>query len=135
MAIQREVLQDITKYKTTVIGPFDKRQCLFIVIGAVAAVLTYFTLGIEFVKDFTIIISAIVFVIFALPGFFYPYGVPLEKFIYTTFKLYILTPKNRVYKTEFEMENSEPIPTRKPGFFEKRKLKKELKEHNIEVYN
>ena len=136
MAVEREVLKDITEYEAQIIGPLSIRQATGTGIAALVAIPTYLGLSNFFITDVCVITAAILAMPFLAIGWWHPYGVPFEKFIYKLLQLYILCPINRKYKTENlykELEDDPYIPP-KLSYSAKKKLKKKLEAQGYVAY-
>lgn len=100
MAIELEIPEDIRKSEKRVIGPLTKRQVTFcipaVIFGLIAFELT------KNVESSDVRIGAIFFSVlpFLLLGFVKVYGLPLHQFLKVAFISNVLSPKNRIYKTE-----------------------------------
>lgn len=95
--IRGDILQDINKYKPKFIGPFNVRQFVCVLLSLAAVLPTYFGLKWLFEPFPLIVICCIVATPFILCGWFSPYGIPLEKFVFNYIKSHI-SPKNRKYE-------------------------------------
>lgn len=104
MAIEREILQDITKYKARLIGPLTARQTVCVVITGAICIPAYMIMKNYFVMDF---IFPVLLGLAALPmacGFVAPYDMPLEKFLYYFVQTSIISPPIRRYKKKMPIE-------------------------------
>ena len=101
--IEVPIPKDITKVKTTLIGPFSTRM---VVCGVIAAAVDFAVLSL--ISAFAIPLSLNskigIGVILAMPilafAIITPYDMPLEKFLKNAFVLNYLAPKTRVYQIE-----------------------------------
>lgn len=136
MAVEREVLKDITEYEAQIIGPFSIRQAACTAIAAAIAIPVYLGLSRIFIKDVCVITAAFLAIPFLAAGWWHPYGIPFEKFVYKLLQLYILCPINRKYKTENVYKELEELPYVPPKMTHKAKkrLKKELAAEGIVAY-
>lgn len=94
-----DVPKDVRKYKSKFVGPFSFRQTIGLLIGAGCGYVGYYIQKTLLGSD---VDNAILTWIFAAPGlawgFIEPYGMPLEKFLKTTFVSMFLSPADRKYK-------------------------------------
>ncbi|WP_022754070.1 PrgI family protein [Butyrivibrio fibrisolvens] len=99
--IEVNVPEDIRKFEPTVVGPFTTRQALSL---AATAGLVYTVYMIEKAMGIQDPAQVPVFLIFAVPpmlcGWFKPYGMHFEKFIFKAFRENILSPSKRKYVVE-----------------------------------
>lgn len=143
--IEREVLQDITKYKAKLIGPFTGRQAIFFTVSAVIAIPVYLFLKQYFVKTFALAIPCIVVSPLLLCGFYEPYGMHFEKYAMTIFKTKIISPtirkvneKNAYYEQlkEFNIEydnlNSDIDKSNKKKSKKAKKCKEKIEKGSID---
>lgn len=126
--IETQVPKDIMKFKTTLVGPFTKRQTIC---GLVSLGVDYILMSIISKLNFAISLDLRigVCVFGALPimafAILEPYGMPLEKYLKNAFILGYIAPKYRPFETE-------NVFTRQP---EEKKIKErnfsaaELKKH------
>lgn len=94
-----DVPKDVRKYKSKFVGPLSFRQTICLLIAGACGYVGYFIQKTIFGAE---VDNAILTWIFATPGlalgFVEPYGMPLEKFIQTSFVSIFLAPANRKYK-------------------------------------
>jgi len=127
MAVEREILQDITKYKTRFLGPFSVREIVCIGIIVAIDVPAFLILSKFFVMSF--VMPCLIFLALppALCGFFPIYDMPFEKFVISIIQTQILSPRIRKYKgktgVEKFLESNGGIPT--PKFKKNKPTKKE----------
>jgi len=104
MAIEREILKDITKYKTKFIGPLTLRQAVCVFIIALIDIPAFLILSKFFVMSF--VMPCLVFL--AIPpglcGFYSPYDMPFEKFVLSIIQTQIISPTIRRYKGKSDVE-------------------------------
>lgn len=104
MAVEREILLDVTKFKARVIGPFTVRQIVSIGITLLIVIPAYFIMKQYFVSDF---IAKTLFFVAAIPlacGFIPIYGMPLEKFLFYYIQTSVISPPIRRYKKKTDIE-------------------------------
>lgn len=131
MAIEREILQDITKYKAKFIGPFTTRQAACIGITAAIVIPLYLIGRTIFTKEFLFPCLILIGTPVMLCGFYMPYDMPLERFIVSVLFTFILSPPTRRYKRKSEMEvffepampRDKPLPIKNSSEIKKRKAK------------
>ena len=139
MAIEREILHDITKFKARLIGPLTLRQSVCTGIAIVVGLPTYMVTKNYFVPNFIFPVLAVICGIPLLCGFFMPYDMPLEKFVLVLIRDSFIAPKIRRYKKkngvmrflEQETEKKlrvESAEKKRPDKHELRKTEAELKE-------
>jgi hypothetical protein len=136
MAIEREILKDITEYEAHLIGPLTIRQTVCVVAGSAIAVPVYWGLSKFFVDDISVILAVLTGLPFWAAGFWKPYGVPLEKFAFYLLQLYFLCPTNRKYKTDNlykKLEEPKFVP-KKISRKEKKALKQEMEQWGYQSY-
>ena len=139
MAIEREILQDITKYKTRFIGPFSVREIVCIGIIVAIDVPAFLILSQFFVMSF--VMPCLIFLALpaALCGFFPIYDMPFEKFVISIIQTQILSPRIRKYKGKtgvekfLEENDGIPIPKFKKNNPKKGKNVEDLEEELEEL--
>lgn len=103
-----KINKDVGSYTPKVIGPFTTRQAVCLLIGAPVCIAIYKYASAYLPADavsFLLIIPAAITWLF---GWVKPYGIPMEKFLKSTFVNLILAPGNRIYKTELQKEKLSP---------------------------
>lgn len=102
--IQRPIPRDISKYEAKQMLGLTTRQLCLYVPGAVLGVVVFF-LTRDVIGQAAIFLALLTAMPFLLFASFKPLGLPLEKFIKTTFLPMMLAPANRRYKTENTYSN------------------------------
>ena len=125
--IEVAIPKDVTKYKTTLIGPFTTRQTVCIAITAAVEILYYYIAkAIDPNISLQSMIGLGVFLAIPILAFaiLEPYGMPLEKYLKNVFMLSVVAPAKRPYKTEnILMEESPPKVKQKKRVFTAKELK------------
>ncbi len=103
MAIEREVLQDITKYKARIIGPFTKRQAICVGIAGGWSLLVHSIMKSTFYPTFILGVAMAVAIPALICGFIEPYDMPMEKFALELIRSF-LSPPVRKYKQKTNVE-------------------------------
>lgn len=98
--IEREILQDIRKYKTKIVGSFTLRQLICLIISAAICIPTYFAMSKYFKKEFIILVIIVLCAFPMLCGFKEMYDVPFEKFTKIMLETRILAPTIRKYEAK-----------------------------------
>lgn len=126
--VEVAIPKDITKVKTTLIGPFSTRM---VVCGCIAAAVDFAVLSLISAMALPLSLNTKIGigVILAVPILAFavltPYDMPLEKFLKNAFVLNYIAPKTRVYQIEnFYVDKKEELE----------KQKKE-KNHKPKVYS
>ncbi len=130
--IEREIPKDIRKYEAKFAGPFTFRQTVCVVIGGTFSLITYNTFGKLFVPNVRGYLCFIVAAPALLVGWYKPYGMPLEKYLFTIIKTLVLAPTKRVYKTEniYDIKTPEEVAKNK----KKRKKATPSKKKEFKAY-
>lgn len=97
--IRGEIIQDIKKYEPKFIGPFTIRQFVCVLISGIFVLSIYFGFKWLFTTDALVVICIIVAMPFVACGWIAPYGIPLEKFLFSLIKTKLILPSKRKYKT------------------------------------
>ena len=103
MAIEREVLQDITKYKAKLVGPFTLRQTVCVAIAGGWGLLVHSAMKGIFEKSFIMGVALVVVIPALVCGFIEPYDMPMEKFVIGLVRS-LLSPAVRKYKKKTNIE-------------------------------
>lgn len=135
--IEREIVKDIKSYEPKFIGPFSLRQTVCVALGAASSFPVFFLLNRVFITEFSLLVASVVIAPFLVCGWYKPYDIPFEKFVYRYIKITLMTPSKRKYKTNnyyeklyFEELKDESKPLTKS---EIRKRKKEEKKIRKEI--
>lgn len=121
--IERDIPRDIRKYESKFIGPFTLRQSICFGIASVLGVGAYLLQrSIWPDSEPSFMVSFILGTPPILFGWLKPQGMKLEEFIKSVFVTTVLSPRNRIYKTNnyFEQCLDKPKNTKK----QKKKVKK-----------
>lgn len=120
---------DIKEYSPKVVYGLDKRQLVCTTIA-----LSYGLPFMRFATALEITDRIAVAIILMMPvlacGWLNMYGLPMERFLWHIIVHHIMTPKNRIYKTENswvlpEEDGAEPVKTSSREKHRKKKLRKE----------
>lgn len=103
--IRGEIIQDIKKYEPKFIGPFTIRQFVCVAISGVFVLGIYFGLKWLFTTDALVIICIVAAMPFVACGWIAPYGIPLEKFVFSLIKTKLVLPSKRKYKTNAKVSD------------------------------
>lgn len=98
--IRGEIIQDIKKYEPKFIGPFTIRQFVCVLISGIFVLGIYFGFKWLFTTDALVVICIIIAMPFVACGWIAPYGIPLEKFLFSLIKTKLILPSKRKYKTD-----------------------------------
>ncbi len=128
--IERNVKKDLSTFKTKVIGPFSCRELVCVILGGSIALSVFFLLRPYILTKALIIISGCFAVPFFACGFYMPYGVPLERFVYNQIKNFF-KPTVRKYKTP-ELVNIESS-LGQITYSNKKEYKNHIKEKKNEI--
>lgn len=96
--IEVEIPKDVRKFESKVVGPFSARQAVCLAIATPIILVSYFLLDF-LATDTRMFVSAILGIPILAFGWYKPYGIKLEDFLKTAFISAMLSPKNRLYKT------------------------------------
>lgn len=77
--IESPIPQDILKYKAKFIGNFTAREAIWLTVGGISCLISFFFLFPDLTTNIKIIISACIGLPFFLIGFVRPLGQPIEK--------------------------------------------------------
>ena len=88
--IEREILKDTGQYEPKLILGMTTRQCVSLIIGAVIAVPAGIIMNKYLFSTYSIPLAGLLAVPFFLCGWYKPYGIPMEKFIWMVQKHYAL---------------------------------------------
>ncbi len=97
--IEREIVKDIKSYEPKFIGPFSLRQTVCVALGAAASFPVFFLLNKIFITEFSLLVASVIIAPFLICGWYKPYDIPFEKFVYRYLKTTLMTPSKRKYKT------------------------------------
>lgn len=135
--IEREVLQDIRKYKKKVIGPFSLRELVCFVLALIVCVPTYFFLSKYLVRNAIIFVIVVLAIPFLLCGWKEVYGMPFEKYAFSVLKKICTRSKHRKYGStnicDVLFEEPEIVLTSKEIKEMKKKQKKETDSRYIAI--
>lgn len=95
--IEREVLQDIRKYKKKVIGPFSLREIICLGLALIVCIPTYFFLSKYLVRNAVLFIIMLIATPFLLCGWKEMYGMPFERYALSQIKKFFTRSKHRKY--------------------------------------
>lgn len=100
--IEINIPRDIREYDSKLVGPFTTRQTVCLVVGGIAAFVTYKLLGnTAFIgSDVRLFVSGLIALPALLLGWLKPYGMKLEDFLKSVLVSNFFSPKKRLYKTE-----------------------------------
>ena len=98
--IEREILKDTGQYEPKLMLGMTTRQCVSLIIGAVIAVPAGIIMNKYLFSTYSIPLAGLLAVPFFLCGWYKPYGIPMEKFIWMVLKTALLSPSQRKYKME-----------------------------------
>ena len=140
--IEIEMSRDIREFSPKVLGPFDKRQLVVLVIAVLVGVPLFMLLG-PVPLQAKLIIILIVCLPILLCGWVKMFGMPLEVFVMKFIIPTLFSPRKKVYMTDNTYErmfteegklNPEPIlrTIEKPKLSRKEKaaIKAKLKEYD-----
>lgn len=132
--IEREFLEDISKYKTKIIAGFTTRQLVCFGIALVVCVPLYHILSAYFIKAFCLTICGVIGLPIMTCGFVEIYGMPIEKFMFTILKTMVFTTVSRKYKNDnvYEQFFTEAISDLTYSSKELKKIKKEAKKEKLD---
>ena len=96
--IEREVLKDTGQYDPKFVAGLTRRQCTCLILGTAIAVPVGLILNKYFVANLSIPLAGMIGAPFYMCGWYKPYGVPLEKFIFMVIRTAIMSPAKRKYQ-------------------------------------
>lgn len=98
--IEREVWQDIRKYKKTFIGAFTLRETICFVAAAIVCIPSFIFLSKIFIQSAAIFGAALLAVPFVLCGWKEMYGMTFERYIFRQIKKKLTRKTVRMYKSQ-----------------------------------
>lgn len=101
--IEIEMSRDIREFSPKVLGPFDKRQLIVILIAIVVGTPVVLLLG-SLPLQFKLIVAVIITIPIILCGWVKVFGMPLEVFFLKFVLPNILSPRTKKYMTENNFE-------------------------------
>lgn len=131
--IEVAVPNDICKYESKLIGPFTTRETIALCLAGVVGFGLYKVLGSAFsIETVGYLIIPLVAPILVC-GWYKPYGIPFEKFIWIVINTMLLSPRIRKYQIRNHWEDmlQENITTDQKGG--KAKNKKNKNGENIDI--
>lgn len=122
--IEIQVPNDVTKYKTKVLGPFTGRQLVIII----AVIFLDFFLYANIFAPMEMSAETLVYIAMAIDApiclfMFEVYGLPMEKFIAQFFVCNVLAPTKRKYVGTLSREVDPPMSSEKINRIEKKRKK------------
>ena len=115
--IEVPMTEDIRKYQPRVLGPFNLRQIVCMVIAAILAIPLWKLIEMEMDDKIFLIVMVLLPVVAC--GWVQMDGLPFEKLLFRMIYYYMLTPKKRkyvtenTYKTAYNKRNSKPDQKKK----------------------
>jgi len=105
MAVSRKTQKDVGKFEAKFIGPFTTTQTIFVVIGAVLALLVKFLMdAIGAPIEVTIVLIVVVVAPCIFLGWKKFYGMPALEYIKVLYDKKYKNPGRRLYKTETDID-------------------------------
>ena len=112
--IEREVLKDIGQYEPKFIAGLTARQCACVALGTAVTLPLGFVLNKFFIPTFSIPVSGMIGAPIYMCGWYKPYGVPFEKFLFMIIKTALISPKKRKYIMNADyLEQDKKVLTKK----------------------
>lgn len=121
--LEAQIPKDIRKYESKMVGPFTLRQLICFIAAVVLAYFAYKGITSFSTADVATPVCVLVAAPIIMVGWVKPYGMPMEKFIQTSFISTILAPKVRKYKTK----NQYRLASTRLQKMEQKEYKKRLK--------
>ena len=130
--IEREILKDTGQYEPKFIAGLTVRQCVCLALGTIVTVPVGLLLNKFFVINFSIPIAGMVGAPIYMCGWYKPYGIPFEKFIFMILKTAIMSPKKRKYiiKADYLTPDEKPL-TKKEIKAREKKYQEDKKKYSI----
>lgn len=122
--------KDIRDYKVKDIGPFTIKEAISLLIAGIFAYAVYFLTKKYFgwsptENDLELLLIIIVAAPPVLFGFWHPYGISLKDYILTLLMENIVSPKLRVYGSDFDYSKIEEEPDETDNLVAPKKYTKE----------
>ena len=128
--IEREVLKDIGQYEPKFIAGMTARQCVCIALGTVVSVPIGLILNKYFIFTFSVPIAGIIAAPIYMCGWYKPYDVPFEKFLFMVIKTALISPKKRKYVMKADyLEQDKKVLTKKEIKAREKKYQEDRKKY------